>query len=438
MKDAATHPIAADYRDEVGRVLADLPTGEAEEILDDVEVNLAEVVAELGEAVTAERLRARLGSPAEYAAELRAAAGYPPAETRAARNRTARLVLVGLLVVSLGAFAAGIGLGADQRWWVGPAVAALALEVVNALWLRGREPDLPEAAALSVTRRARALGESLRTGKWAEQVRFVTGLQSAWWLVRAMIPGVAVGVLLSSAWWGLATGVAALVASLWLAPKPTGDRRMLWAAIPVNALVIGLAVGLIGSGELDEDSSYAGPADMIGYSGYSGPMYINRDDPQGSSSNIIMRVDGRLVENIYPFDTQGRPLEDVLLFDEDGRQLLMADRAGYEDDPALAECVARLLPDPTLRGLPQPRGVWNNDEERTSCRLETGVPFTIAVPRASEPDKAPTGGATEQPSQGAPTTSPSPGGPVASMPSGPTSSETTPTTTLPSPPPSSE
>jgi len=436
MKDAATHPIAADYRDEVARALADLPTGEAEEILDDVEVNLAEVVAEFGEAVTAERLRTRLGSPAEYAAELRAAAGYPPAETRAARNRTARLVLVGLLVVTLGAFAAGIGLGADQRWWIGPAVAALALEVVNALWLRGREPDLPEAAALSVTRRARALGESLRTGKWAEQVRFVTGLQSAWWLVRAVIPGVAVGVLLSSAWWGLATGVAALVVSLWLAPKPTGDRRMLWAAIPVNALVIGLAIGLIGSGELDDrNQGYVGAYYPLDPAGPGGPMYINPNGDGSTSENILRRVDGRLVENIYPFDTQGRPLKDVLLFDEQGRQLLMADGAGYEEDPALAECVDRLLPDRTLRGLPQPRGVWNNGEERTSCRLETGVPFTIAVPRAPEAHQGPTDDTPQgiTPSSGA-TTAPSPGPAT----SGPPAPGTTPTTTPPSPRPSSQ
>lgn len=406
MKDTATHPIAADYRDAVARALADLPAGEAEEILDDVEVNLAEVVAELGEAVGTERLRTRLGSPAEYAAELRAAAGYPPAATRAARDRKARLVLFGLLFVTLGAFVAGIGLGADERWWIGPGIAAVALEVANALWLRGREPALPEAAALSVTRRASALGESLRTGKWAEQVRFVAGLQSAWWLVRAAIPGIAVGILLSSPWWGLATGVAALVVSLWLAPKPACDRRLLWVAIPVNALVIGLGLGLIGSGELGDDSGDFGHADYyaINEAAPSGFMYTTPggDDPW---PNLLTRADGSMVENIYPFDTQGRPLQDVLLFDENGRQLHLSERTGSEQDSALYDCTQSLVPDLAQRALPHPRGVWT-DEQRGICRLETGAPFTIAVPRAQ--DQARTASPpTPQPTTG-PTTSPTP------------------------------
>ncbi|MYW00570.1 hypothetical protein GT354_20250, partial [Streptomyces sp. SID3343] len=100
MKDTALHPVAADYRVEVARVVADLPPSEAEEILDDVELNLSEVVAELDGAVTSDLLRARLGTPQEYAAELRAAAGYPPLRAGGslggARFGAAELVLAGL------------------------------------------------------------------------------------------------------------------------------------------------------------------------------------------------------------------------------------------------------------------------------------------------------------------------------------------------------
>ena len=54
--------------------LADLPPGERSELLEDLAAHLEEISAEEGAA-----LSTRLGPPAEYAAELRASAGYPPA-----------------------------------------------------------------------------------------------------------------------------------------------------------------------------------------------------------------------------------------------------------------------------------------------------------------------------------------------------------------------
>jgi hypothetical protein len=62
----------ADYVEQVRAALADLPSAARDELLEDLPEHLAEVAAE-GEGSLAERL----GPPAAYAAELRAAAGAP-------------------------------------------------------------------------------------------------------------------------------------------------------------------------------------------------------------------------------------------------------------------------------------------------------------------------------------------------------------------------
>lgn len=90
----------------VRAALADLPAAEADDILDDVRSHIDELTGELGPDADEEAVVARLGSPESYAAELRAAAGYPPvpepepstpdpAERRAAV--AARLAVLGLV-----------------------------------------------------------------------------------------------------------------------------------------------------------------------------------------------------------------------------------------------------------------------------------------------------------------------------------------------------
>jgi hypothetical protein len=67
----------ADYVAQVRTALADLPAAARDELLEDLPEHLAEVAAE-GEGSLAERL----GPPAAYAAELRAAAGVPAGRRR--------------------------------------------------------------------------------------------------------------------------------------------------------------------------------------------------------------------------------------------------------------------------------------------------------------------------------------------------------------------
>ena len=63
------------YLDAVRHHLADLPSEERDELVEDLEAHLLEVAAE-----SDEPLASRLGPPDDYAAELRASAGYPPAD----------------------------------------------------------------------------------------------------------------------------------------------------------------------------------------------------------------------------------------------------------------------------------------------------------------------------------------------------------------------
>jgi len=81
--------------------LSDLPPGELEDVLDDVTGHLTEVAAELGGEPTATALQGRLGTPRQYADELRTAAGYPP------RTPTAEAAVFGLAALRWGAAPTG-------------------------------------------------------------------------------------------------------------------------------------------------------------------------------------------------------------------------------------------------------------------------------------------------------------------------------------------
>ena len=65
---------AQSYLDRVGAALADLPEDERADLLDELGTHVDEIAAE-----GTSSLEARLGSPEDYAAELRASAGLPPA-----------------------------------------------------------------------------------------------------------------------------------------------------------------------------------------------------------------------------------------------------------------------------------------------------------------------------------------------------------------------
>ncbi len=84
--NATTHGISPQqYLDRVRAALRDLPADEREELLEDLPAHLADVETETGGA-----LEERLGSPEEYAAELRQSAGIGPSRKLVPAGLTTR------------------------------------------------------------------------------------------------------------------------------------------------------------------------------------------------------------------------------------------------------------------------------------------------------------------------------------------------------------
>jgi hypothetical protein len=261
----------AAVRDELGH----LSEAERGDLLDDLALHLAEVAGDDSDDDPngPQGLVARLGPPARYAAELRAAAGLPAPPDAGPRPDSA--TGKGLRDALVGSWAGRMAQSAWRHPWTG------------------------------------------------ETRTFVRQLTPAWWVLRGYlvvalfawqgtngadsfpIPKVA------GSWFlGLVSVVGAVVASVAIGrrTKRPGRRRLL-AAFDV-VLVLG-AIAALGNvrGHLDQVAFVSGPA-RAGY---------ELSSPFGP------------VTNIYPYSRDGRPLDDVLLFDQDGRPLRAAFQEWWPD-----------------------------------------------------------------------------------------------------------
>jgi hypothetical protein len=137
MTAPTTTPAAQDYLAAVEHELADLPIDDRTELLDDLAMHLA-ALEEEGE----ERpLTARLGSPADYAAELRAAAGLPDKGTAGRRAVAERIAALRetRAVQEVVDFAPQLQPG----WWV---LRGYLLVAIPSLWDVNRSRDFPVPA----------------------------------------------------------------------------------------------------------------------------------------------------------------------------------------------------------------------------------------------------------------------------------------------------
>lgn len=219
-----------DYLTELRGALADLPREEVDAIIEDVTPQLVE----LGPA--------GLGAPAEYAAELRAAAGLP-----ARQGGLGLRIAVWVLAFATGTAGYGGYLNADiasndARYsmpFIGLALVVTWL-VVGRL---GR--DVRPVAELPELRLALAAV----AGVPAPVRRYLASLQPAWLLLRAVLVGLGVLLLCHTiGWfWGtpelVAAGVAAIVFVAGLRART--DRRWLWLSIPAGAWAVGVALWLL-------------------------------------------------------------------------------------------------------------------------------------------------------------------------------------------------
>jgi hypothetical protein len=241
-----------EYVDAVDRALADLPDGIRVELLEDLPAHFAEVLAE-GDGT----LLSRLGDPAEYAAELRAAAGMAPA-------------------------------GDSAR--PGPAVS----------WLH---------RASTVAHKA-----DLRLGSALGYVRgreFLTALSPGWWVLRGWIAAQLIAGASGGSHWrglipdaggsrfiGLLLALGCITASVWIGR--TMSQRNGWR-VRISALV-SLAIALFGIAILSNTDgsvlSYQNVDNTVGYNPLSGVNDL-----------YVYDKDGKPVDGARLYDQSGNPIQ---------------------------------------------------------------------------------------------------------------------------------
>lgn len=230
-----------DYVAELRRELVDLPAGEVADVVEDVTPQLTEL-AEGGESIAAV-----LGTPAEYAAELRGAAGLSTVEP-AGNSFGARFAVWVLAVCSIAAGYAGYlneKLVSNDARYVLPVFAALLVVSWFVVARHGRA--LPELADLP---EVRMLGELRpRTGFGRDVYLYLVSLQPGWFLVRVGFVGAGALQLCRSIGWynGMPAVVAVLVAAATIVAgyRSRTDRRWLWLSMPAGGWAIGVGLNLV-------------------------------------------------------------------------------------------------------------------------------------------------------------------------------------------------
>jgi hypothetical protein len=254
-------PNVAEYLDALRAELADLAPEERDDLLSEVEPSLLEAAADDDEPIAA-----RLGPAADFAADLRASAGLPPAPHAAgAPPRTGlRATLRELAARPAVTRTASVLRELAPVWWIARAYVAVAALAM----LTGQGPaDVAEFARYSEVPRLGSLGVGL--------------------LVLALA---AVG--------SVAAGIAAR--------RHPGRHR--GALIAVNAVLVVAAIPVV-DGLLEAESQQF-PAGAY-YQAFTAPP------PEQPG----LHYDGVALDNVYAYDRAGRLLQDVRLYDSHGRPL---------------------------------------------------------------------------------------------------------------------
>lgn len=344
------------YAERVRAALGELPAGEADEILGDLRRHLSDLAGELDGEPTMDVLTAKLGSPESYAAELRAAAGYPPApRTRTPVDSRARASLW-LLAVSLPlAFLAGAGIVSPVSFLLLFPVALVFVGLAAAIAAGGGR-EQPAFLALPEVQWLRAKGIGLRDGGFASAAAFLPKLQMSWWLARAGLAAMAVGATLlrgssyadNPLWLLVLPGIPFAVVSVWLGLHARENRLLWWCTVPGNAMAIGvLVVTLLIPTHRDDSVSTTVPSSGVYH-------------------------DGSYVTNMFAFDPAGKPIPTFYLYDDQGQPVEMqgescSDEGGSRDNR-----------------FPKTRARWFDGR----CTEQSGVPFTVAVPSPGQSSSA--------------------------------------------------
>jgi len=298
------------YAQQVRAHLADLRPEQVEDLTDGLEADLAEAVVDAPGALprraatpgtmgadpvdgaddTPLDLVAFFGLPADYAAELRGAAGLPPA--------------------------VALGSGAGERR---PRIGARG----GLLVLGG----ILESGWRSLWRPVTS------TPQWASVTEFLRTLTPAWWIVRGWVVatlvlwafgGYAIAVLppdLSARFVVLAAVVVSVqwgrgrwLPTTWL-PKVVRPLSVVAAVAAVPA-VLYVASASASVSPYEWDRGYEqGRADAS-----HGVNQVAYDGSLGTGADGVW-VDGTQVSNLFVYDAAGDPVRDVQIFDDRGRQV---------------------------------------------------------------------------------------------------------------------
>ncbi|QNE20134.1 hypothetical protein F1D05_22275 [Kribbella qitaiheensis] len=302
----------ATYLAQVRAELSDLPPGELEDVLDDVAGHLSEVAAEFGEEPTATALQDRLGTPRQYADELRTAAGYPPPTRKATDGRAANSALRwGFIAATVGPFFLVIAILNTSRsvsaffGFVGLA-ALFGSAYLGVRALRVQDPrivlDTPRGASTAAWIR-----ESIDQIPPNVRRELVTIGQPVWWVARGAVGGGAFFAVFGASAVTVVGALAGAAVSIWIGRRTQQDHRWLWYVVPLNIVATIIVPAWLAS------SFVGGPSGIFNnYNNYRGSP--TSYTPPGLSFN------GNGITNIYPFDEQGRQVQ-VRLYDQQGRPI---------------------------------------------------------------------------------------------------------------------
>ena len=249
-------PEVAAYLDAVREALGDMPGAERDDLLAEVEASLVETVSETGGPIAP-----RLGSPHDFAAELRAAAGLHE-------------------------------LGADA----------------------------PRAESRFVLRTREAIAHVWQQPRVAAARGILRELTPIWWLVRGYVAVEATALLLDVQWAAAHRGVpavqgdgeggvlliaAAVAVSIWLGLRARRRARAFPQLAVLGNVVLALAA-LPVVVHLTQPPPFG---------------YVQPFAELAPAAPAGLALDGVPVTNVYPYTRDGRLLHDVLLYDSAGRAL---------------------------------------------------------------------------------------------------------------------
>ncbi|SDU87748.1 HAAS signaling domain-containing protein [Jiangella alkaliphila] len=324
---ATAHPAVATYLAAVRDELGDLPADELAEIAEDVRDHLDHVAGEYGDDVTIDVLIDRLGAPAAYAAELRAAAGLPepapePAPVRVGFVRRLLRFMVaffGWSAVGLGALAfvdTLFGLSGAPAFFGVPAIVAVVLAAAaTVLLVTGRDDPVGELRQVPTAVLLAQVEEWVRSMPWGRPaIELVTSLRSAWWLARAVALALIVFAVFRSAPFSVAVFLLAVVGSVWLGRRTAAGEVRGPRLVAVQLANAGLAIGgVVMAGVVAANGTWDGVQYVDGGYDYTGPAMD--DGP------IFYGENGTQVTNIFPYGADGTLLENVRLYDQDGNPI---------------------------------------------------------------------------------------------------------------------